>query len=147
MRKERDESYVHGWIVLFPHGSTSIPLSPRRSPGVRGFATHRAAALVAGRRRGIARPGAELLSERTARIENDARAAVRTMLAARRVYDLLVAAGVIEHNPPSITMGADEVMPVTGLRWLAGEPSEGRPVTRAQAEHFAAGAPLAVALA
>jgi len=54
---------------------------------------------------------------------------------------------VTERATQSITMGADETMPVTGLRWLAGEPSEGRPVTRAQAERFAAGAPIAVALA
>lgn len=143
VRAQVDQGYAADWIVEYRHGSLWIPVTTRHYGIVRRFGSHRGAAIVAGRIKmgGRVRPGEALLCERRDRVYEEARAAVRTMLAARRVWDLLVAAGVeeaIEYTIPQGTSGGRVLL--TGLLWLAGAAREQAPATIEQAIRFADGA-------
>lgn len=82
-------------------------------------------------------------SHRREDIESYVRACVRTMLAARHCHDLLVAAGVMRHEPETIPRGHDDHhVFLTGLRWLAGHPQDDGQVTVEEAIAIAEGAPF-----
>lgn len=75
------------------------------------------------------------------------RAAVRVMLAARPVYDLLAAAGLLDSSRADSTILAgcnEHHIHLTGLRWLAGHPRDDGEVTLEQARAIAEGAPFSI---
>ena len=145
------ESYAKSqWMVEYRHRAHWCVLT-RKGDCPRGFASHRGAAIVAGRMNGRVRPAADLLRERVGRIHEQVRVAVRVLLRARACYDALAAAGATgPHSSPrnSVMAGHDgEHLHATGLRWLAGASSEDAPVTVNAAQAFADGADVSVFIA
>lgn len=114
---------------------------------VREYATGRGAR-VAATRRGLravrlTRPDVlgtmRLRAEAIARVETEARSAVRVALALHDLRLALRDAGVIEYRPSESLCGVTDTIQLTGLRWLAGESQERDGVSVEAARAFVAG--------
>lgn len=141
-RKIKNQNATKGWVVLYKHGSSLLPLSGSEFDLVRVFATRRGAAVVAGNMSGRVIPGAEWEHLELARLYSRVRTAVCTLLAARAVYDLLSVTNSPYETDARISAGyADGKLHATGLRWLVGQ-CETEPVTVEQAQRFVDGASL-----
>jgi hypothetical protein len=69
-----------------------------------------------------------------------ARCALRTSFALHPLFEIFHAIGIYIYNPGAEICGVTDTVAVTGMRWLAGEPYEGQPLTRREALEFAFGA-------
>lgn len=129
---------LSGWIAYRHHGRHLVPVrGDHGNPQV--FATRSAAVRVAGNGDRV-RSGAQVERERIESIEDECRVAVRTMLAARALYDALVTAGACVETVNQISSGTCEGrVLLTGLRWLAGQRSETESPTVEQCARFALG--------
>lgn len=86
------------------------------------------------------RVGVELAGlARAQRVVDLARAATATAIALHDLYAALAATGIVEYRPASEICGCTDVIGVTGLRWLAGQECEARPVSVAAARAFVDG--------
>lgn len=74
-----------------------------------------------------------------ARVIDGVRAAVRTCFALHDLMTLLAGTGIIHYDPAARICGITDTIQVTGLRWLAGQPSEAQRVFTQIAREFAFG--------
>jgi hypothetical protein len=147
-----------GWCAHYAHGAT-MPLARQVDGSAIVFRSERAAlayaqahtpkavwALHLHEARGYAMAAADVRAYIEAEIIEEARACVRTMLAARPVFDLLCAAGLTSARGPENHIPAgydDHGVHLTGLRWLAGKQQEHHRIPVEAARAFAAGGSLA----